>query len=419
MSKTPFIEVQEKIRTILIVDDTPANVLLFEAILSEDYVTRTATNGREALDIARKTPPDLILLDIMLPDIDGYEVCRNLKANAATRSIPVIFVTAMLNHGDETHGFDAGAVDYITKPVVNAIVLARVKAHLALKDVQNGLEECNSDLKKRLWNSITTICEKNKKLQSAEMLHKEIQDARAYAEDIVEAVREPLVVLSSNLKILTANHSFYDTFQVTKEETIGNFIYDIGDNQWDIPKLRILFEEILVRHIEFNGYEVEHDFQGIGRKIFLLNARQIFRENTGSHIILLALEDITQRKQLEEERDQLAMIVASSYDAIFSISLDNIILSWNRGAENIFGYTAAEMVGSPIYKIIPPERHHERTCILQTLLRGEKIEAFETTRIRRDGSNVFVLMSTSPIINAKGDVVGNSVIAREISERRT
>jgi signal transduction histidine kinase len=107
-------------------------------------------------------------------------------------------------------------------------------------------------------------------------------------------------VLNSDLKILTANHSFYDTFRVTPKDTIGNFIYDLGNRQWDIPKLRVLFEEILPHDTVFNGYEVEHDFQGIGRKIILLNARQIFRKNIGSHIILLAMEDITERKQLEE-----------------------------------------------------------------------------------------------------------------------
>jgi PAS domain S-box-containing protein len=130
-------------------------------------------------------------------------------------------------------------------------------------------------------------------------LETEIRDAREYAENIVETVREPLVVLNSDLKILTANHSFYDTFKVTPEETIGNFIYDLGNGQWDIPKLRVLLEDILPHDTVFNGYEVEHDFLDIGRKIILLNARQIFRENIGSHIILLAMEDITERKQLE------------------------------------------------------------------------------------------------------------------------
>jgi diguanylate cyclase (GGDEF)-like protein/PAS domain S-box-containing protein len=130
-------------------------------------------------------------------------------------------------------------------------------------------------------------------------LETEIQDAREYAENIVETVREPMVVLDCDLKILTANNSFYDTFKVTPGETIGNFIYDLGNRQWDIAKLRVLLEEILPHDTVITGYEVEHEFQDIGRKIILLNARQIFRKKIGSHIILLAMEDITERKEVE------------------------------------------------------------------------------------------------------------------------
>jgi PAS domain S-box-containing protein len=140
-------------------------------------------------------------------------------------------------------------------------------------------------------------------------LETEIKEAREYAEDIVETVHKPLVVLGSDLRILTANHSFYDSFKVTPEETIGNFIYDLGNRQWDIPRLRALFEKILPNDTVFNGYEVEHDFPDIGRKTILLNAREIFRKNIGSHIILLAMEDITERKQAESERTRLEQVL--------------------------------------------------------------------------------------------------------------
>ncbi|MDU0460258.1 MAG: PAS domain S-box protein, partial [Geobacteraceae bacterium] len=147
------------------------------------------------------------------------------------------------------------------------------------------------------WNAIGIMRDVTERKQ----LETESQDNREYAENIVETVREPLVVLGSDLKILTANNSFYETFKVTPVETIGNFIYDVGNRQWDIPRLRVLVEEILPHDTVINGYEVEHDFPDIGRKTILLNARQIFRENIGSHIILLAMEDITERKQLENE----------------------------------------------------------------------------------------------------------------------
>lgn len=141
-------------------------------------------------------------------------------------------------------------------------------------------------------------------MQNEELLRVqlELNAAKTYAEDIVETVREPLLVLDSGLMILSANHSFYNTFKVAPKETIGYLIYDIGNRQWDIPALRLLFEDILPNNSVFNEYEVEHDFVNIGRKTILLNARQIFREAIGSHIILLAMEDITERKQIEAER---------------------------------------------------------------------------------------------------------------------
>jgi len=143
-------------------------------------------------------------------------------------------------------------------------------------------------------------------IAGSKLVEVRIHDAKELAENIVETLREPLLVLNSELKVITANRCFYDTFKVTPEATLGNFIYDLGNRQWDIPKLRVLLEDILPNSTVFNGYEVEHDFLDIGRKIILLNAREIFREEIGLHIILLAMEDITERMRLEEEVRQLA-----------------------------------------------------------------------------------------------------------------
>src|SRR5665648_72914 len=130
---------------------------------------------------------------------------------------------------------------------------------------------------------------------------KELQEARIYTENIIETVREPLVALDKNLKVLSANQSFYSTFKVTPDETVGNLIYDIGNRQWDIPSLRTLLEEILPEKTQFNDYEVSHKFETIGQKIMLLNARQISQEVIGTPIILLAIEDITERKSIEKK----------------------------------------------------------------------------------------------------------------------
>lgn len=127
---------------ILVVDDEDINLQLMEAILLPfGYEIMLAKEGTEALDLVADDPPDLILLDIMMPGMDGYEVCRRLKASDVTKRIPVIFVTSKSEIRDETMGFKVGAADYIAKPVSSPIVQERVKTHLALYDQNRVLEE--------------------------------------------------------------------------------------------------------------------------------------------------------------------------------------------------------------------------------------------------------------------------------------
>lgn len=116
---------------VLIVDDTPANIQILVPLLKGDYRTLVATRGEKALELAAARSPDVILLDIMMPEMDGYEVCRRLKSNPQTDDIPVIFITAKSETADEAKGFELGAVDYITKPFNSVIVQARVRTHVA------------------------------------------------------------------------------------------------------------------------------------------------------------------------------------------------------------------------------------------------------------------------------------------------
>ncbi len=133
--------------TILIVDDTPENLLLLSELLQPHYRVRAASSGRRALQIATSPPfPDLILLDVMMPEVDGYRVLTQLQSDPQTAAIPVIFVTALDRTSDEERGLALGAVDYISKPIKPAIVLARVKAHLELKTARDWLRDRNAVL---------------------------------------------------------------------------------------------------------------------------------------------------------------------------------------------------------------------------------------------------------------------------------
>jgi adenylate cyclase len=129
-------------KLVLLVDDTPASIQVIRNILKDSYTTRIATNGTKALDLAKEFPqPDLILLDVMMPDLDGYEVCSRLKLDPNTREIPIIFLTGKTEAEDETKGFKLGAVDYIHKPFSPAVVQARVHTHLMLREAREQLAE--------------------------------------------------------------------------------------------------------------------------------------------------------------------------------------------------------------------------------------------------------------------------------------
>jgi sigma-B regulation protein RsbU (phosphoserine phosphatase) len=132
-------EIEDR-KTLLLVDDAPANIQVANAILKDDYKVRIATSGPKALELVKAKPlPDLILLDVEMPEMDGYEVCRRLKIDPGTRDIPVIFLTGKTEAEDETRGFGVGAVDYIHKPFSPAVVKARVQTHLALRETREQL----------------------------------------------------------------------------------------------------------------------------------------------------------------------------------------------------------------------------------------------------------------------------------------
>jgi chemotaxis protein methyltransferase CheR len=133
----------------------------------------------------------------------------------------------------------------------------------------------------------------------------ENRDAETLAQAIVDTVREPLLVLDKDLRVLAASRSFYQTFKVAPNTTRGQFLYSLGDGQWDIPGLRLLLEKIVPEHGVMDDYEVEHQFPEIGKRTMLLNARKVFYEGNSHTTLLLGIEDVTERRAFDRERDDL------------------------------------------------------------------------------------------------------------------
>jgi PAS domain S-box-containing protein len=172
---------------------------------------------------------------------------------------------------------------------------------------------------------------------------KPLQESLEYSEAIIATVREPLLVLDKELRIITANRSFYRTFQVNPEETEQRLIYDLGNHQWDIPALRDLLENILPMKSSFEDFEVDHDFESVGKKTMQLNARKMYREKDQKEMILLAIEDITERKKAEDETKRL----------------NDEIVKKNKELEDIINATSHDL-RSPLISVIGFSKNLEK-----------------------------------------------------------
>jgi PAS domain S-box-containing protein len=183
-----------------------------------------------------------------------------------------------------------------------------------------------------------------------------VQDALTYADNIIATLREPFVVLDKSLRVQTANQAFYQTFHAEHEKTEGHFIYDLGNGQWNIPRLQSLLEGVLSNSHPIHGYEVEHDFPAIGKKIMLLNARRLESVDSQPGLILLAIEDITERKRAEvavqTSEMQYRRLFQTAKDGILILDANTLkIIDANPFMTELLGYAHDEFLGKQLWEI--------------------------------------------------------------------
>src|SRR5215213_7650875 len=164
-----------------------------------------------------------------------------------------------------------------------------------------------------------------------------VEDIQDYALNIVDTVREPLLILDTTLRVRSANRAFYQTFQVSSEETVDRLIYELGNGQWDIPDLRTLLEDIVPKSSVFNDFQLEHDFPAIGRRVMLLNARKLQAGHHGE-LLVLAMEDVTERRRAEEEVAK-AIETAETANKTKSLFLANMSHELRTPLNAILGYS--------------------------------------------------------------------------------
>jgi two-component system CheB/CheR fusion protein len=235
----------------------------------------------------------------------------------------------------------------------------------------------------------------------------EVRQARDFAEAIVETVREPLLVLNAQFRVLKATHSFYETFYVTQAETEGRILFELGDGQWNIPRLRDLLEKVLLHHRRVENFDVAHDFPSIGYRSMVLNAREVHLESKGPKTILLAIEDVTDRTQAEElVRQRELTIQNAASQAILSLGPDGRIVMANRMAEMMFGYTREEFLGLPLESLLPQrfrEAHAAHRARLSAAPQDRSAEPpLELKGLRKDGTEFPIAVNLNHIHTRAG-----------------
>lgn len=342
-------------------------------LLGTRYVVDAVADGQAALEAVRAHRPDLVLTDAMMPRLDGFGLIRALRSDPGTRPIPVIMLSARAGEEARIAGLHSGADDYLIKPFQARELLARVWAAIELSRLRH-----------------------------------EAAAANERAAGILESITDGFVALDRGWRFTYANDMAERLTRMKREELLGK-------NQWELfpATLGTPVEEGYRRAMERGETsEWENYYEPWGR---WFSCKASPAKDGG---IVVYFRDVTERKQAEETRQRLAAIVESSDDIIISKDLDGTVTSWNRGAEQILGYAAEEVVGKHISMLMPPDYRDDTERILGRVRRGEKVDHYETKRVRKDGTVIDVSVTASPIRDATGRIIGASKVARDITQQK-
>lgn len=384
---------------ILIVDDTPTNLeVLFDFLGDSGFTILIAEDGASAIARAEYAPPDLILLDVLMPEMDGFETCRRLKANELTKDIPIIFMTALSDTVDKVRGLNLGAVDYITKPLQHEEVLARIKLHLSLCNLTKTLQAQNL----RLGQEI----QERKRVEENLRRHTtELTEWKNRYEAVIQASGQILYDWDSRTNALSYGGNLEQILGYSIEEMSG------GLSRWIElihPEDQNLFNEEIDRvlstkepfHLEFRVRRKD------GTYITVEDRGYFFLDGTGKNAHMVGfVVDITARKRAEVEREQafralqrsearFRCLVESNIIGIMLADLKGNITEANKAFLQMMGYTHEELRSQHLRwdEITPPEYHRKDEGAIAELIHSSVCTPFEKEFIRSDGSRIPVLV---------------------------
>ncbi len=363
-----------------------------------------AGDGQQAVEKARELRPDVIVMDVSLPNMNGLEATRLIR-----EILPESEILVLSQHDAVDvvrQAFKAGARGYVIKSsLANNLIAAveKVSRHEAFFD--------------------PSISEVTPPLDLQEVLQRTaaLQDALLESEQLYRSTFELAAVgvahVAPDGRWLRVNQRVCQITGYSERELMQMRFQDIthpDDLAVDLAETQKLLRG------EQSSFSMEKRYIRKDKSIVWVHLGVSCAHDARGKIkhFISVIEEITERREAERARARLAAIVESSDDAIVSKDLNGIITSWNAGATRLFGFTSEETIGKPVLILIPPELHDQETEILSRLRRGERIEHFETTRITKSGRRFDVSLTISPIRDAKGNIIGASKIARDISERK-
>ncbi len=382
--------------TILLVDDNLESVAaLCEYLTLCNFTVALAQNGQETLNFAREHQPDIIVMDVSMPEIGGFETCRRLKEHDDTKHIPVIFVSAYTETIDKVQGFDSGGVDYIAKPFQHQEVVARIGAHIRLRNLQKSLQEKNIRLEEEI-------------------------DQRIQTEQALRESREEFRTIFENAPVMITSYDGKGTFQLWNSECEKRLGYTKAEiNAAEDPFLLLYPDPAIRTQVTTAMSNVDGVFREykVTRKdgAILVQLWAYFSLPTG--VMISVGHDITERKQsehaLQESQQYSRNIIESSLDIIITVDPDRRIVEFNPAAEKSFGYKHEEVVGKDADILYA--RSEESSTVREIMVR-ESQSVKEVYNLRKNGEEFPCLLAASTLRDAQGKLIGFMGISRDITD---
>ena len=398
--------------TILVIDDDSTNLSVIADYLADTpYTLLVAEDGETGLRRAEYVRPDLILLDIMMPGIDGYETCRRLKESEATKNIPIIFITALTETEHKLRAFAAGAVDYIVKPFQREEVLARVGVHLRIRELTGRLQEANELLEKRVEERTADLRNSERRLM-----------------DIIDFLPDATFAIDCEGRIILWNRAAEEISGVKAADMLGKGNYEHALPFYGVRRpvlidlvLNPAAELELYSHVKVENGVISGESYTQSRhgRIYMLGIAAALYNSAGEVVgAIEAIRDITERKLAEEEQARLATALEQAAEAVFISDTGWMIQYVNPAFERMSGYPGREIIGRPA-SILRPEKHDPEFYenLHETVARGEVWSGLLITR-RKDGTGYEAEVTASPIRDKRGNIINYVSIHRDITHER-